>query len=139
MTLAISVDWIGLEDFAKKLANLADTTPIKKAVLAGALMVESDAKLSIAHGVHSGRVYGNHIASAPGEAPATDHGMLVNSIQHWTSSDGLSVEVGSKLDYAVDLEYGTKRMAARPFIDPAVEKNRAAIVERIQKSIGAGK
>jgi HK97 gp10 family phage protein len=130
----------GLDKFTKNLDQLKDTTKIKQAVLAGALMVEKSAKESIAHGSKSGVLYVRHgiahKASAPGEAPATDIGTLISSIQHWVSDDGLSIAVGTQLEYGTYLEFGTRDMAERPFIHPALDINKQAILERIKKAAG---
>jgi phage gpG-like protein len=69
---------------------------------------------------HSGRWYGKHQASAPGEMPAIDTSALVNSIQVEPEGD-LTQVVYTNQEYAVHLEYGTVRMAARPFMVPASE------------------
>ena len=134
MSLAILIN--GEQLVEQKLKNLTtDTTALKQAVLAGALMVEKSAKENIAQSEHSGRVYVNHgvvhQASAPGESPATDTGTLISSIQHWASGDGLTVAVGSRLNYATYLEYGTTKMAERPFLGPALDVNREDIIKRI--------
>lgn len=64
-----------------------------------------------------------HQASAPGEGPAIDTGRLSQSITavmikpgHW--------RVGTNVEYALWLEFGTKWFAPRPFVRPAVEKLR---------------
>jgi hypothetical protein len=102
-------------------------------------MIESDAKLAIAHGSKTGQIYRrgsiSHQASAPGEAPATDTGRLISSIQHWVDSDGLNIAIGTKLDYGSYLEFGTRNMVERPYIHPALEKNRTAILELITKAL----
>lgn len=73
----------------------------------------------------SGRLYQRgkvvHQASAPGEAPAIDTGHLVNSffIRKLNRLQRL-ITVGA--EYAVHLEFGTSRMAARPFLRPALKK-----------------
>lgn len=61
----------------------------------------------------SGRSYGDHIASAPGESPAVHSGNLTNSIVEIFPStlEGL---VGTPVEYAGYLEDGTDRMDARP-------------------------
>jgi hypothetical protein len=66
-----------------------------------------------------------HQASAPGEAPATDTGALVNSISMEmvgpvTTVDSVSAEC------ARSLEFGSPsgRVAPRPFVRPAVAKAR---------------
>lgn len=61
----------------------------------------------------TGRQYGKHRASAPGESPAIDSGNLVGSIQQIFPST-LEALVGTPVEYAIFLEQGTSRMAARP-------------------------
>ena len=59
---------------------------------------------------------GYHIASSPGDFPAKDSGDLAGSI---TVSFGRSADEADILiesDYALDLENGTSKMRARPFI-----------------------
>jgi hypothetical protein len=95
--------------------------------------VENKAKRLVAAGGH-GRVYDTyfftdehgqvrpighrppHRASAPGEPPASDTGLLLNSIHHemGDDGDGWYVDVGSDLQYAIYLEFGTRKMAPRP-------------------------
>jgi HK97 gp10 family phage protein len=69
----------------------------------------------------NGRVYkrGNrtHIASAAGEYPNSDHGDLVKRI-YWRMVGKLTAHVGAPILYAKHLEYGTSKMAARPFMRP---------------------
>lgn len=66
--------------------------------------------------------YTPHQASAPGEAPATDTGALVNSIQTRVESE-LVVVVESGMEYAPHLEYGAPRanIAPRPAWTPEAE------------------
>lgn len=65
----------------------------------------------------------DHVASRPGDAPNTDTGALVNSIAVENVAGKPISFVGSGLDYAKDLEFGTKRMGARPWLDPALSAN----------------
>lgn len=84
--------------------------------------IEADIKTSM-QGPKSGRMYGKHQASAPGEAPAIDLGALVNSIG--VSMQGrLSATVSESSDHAAPLEFGTTRMAPRPHMSPAFERAR---------------
>lgn len=140
MPAGFGIEIQGLDQAIKDLEAIKTETlaAVKQAVLAGALMVESEAKTSIAHGSHTGHIYvdGNisHQASAPGETPATDTGALISSIQHWVSDDGLSIAVGSNLEYSSYLEFGTMHILPRPYLQPATDLNRDAIVARIQKA-----
>lgn len=61
-----------------------------------------------------------HIASAPGEAPAIDTGFLARSITSEVALNTLIVTAGTS--YASYLEDGTRRMAARPFMENNVRK-----------------
>lgn len=72
----------------------------------------------------SGRMYGRHQASAPGEPPAIRYGYLTNSIQV-VQTDDMTVYVFTNDEKAPHLEYGTRRIAARPFMLPAAEAERA--------------
>lgn len=57
--------------------------------------------------------------SSPGQPPAVVTGLLRNSIQMRPAGrDAMWILVGT--EYAVPLEFGTRRMAARPFLWPAM-------------------
>lgn len=109
--------------------------------------VEETAKKSIADGDKSGRIYkrGNvlHRSSAAGEAPASDTGRLMNSIigdvdRSALSNGLLEGKVVAKTKYANWLEFGTIKMAARPFMHPALEKNKAWISNRLALAVKRG-
>ena len=54
-----------------------------------------------------------------------DTGNLLNSISH--EVDGETARVGTAVEYAVYQEYGTRFMAARPWLRPAVDEHHAEI------------
>lgn len=60
--------------------------------------------------------------SAPGEPPARVSGELLDSVAYeiMETGRGLSVTVGAAASYALSLEYGTRRMAQRPFLRPSL-------------------
>lgn len=60
--------------------------------------------------------------SAPGEAPAAATGKLLNyiSTKKANRKDKPGARLIAAVRYAAWLEYGTKKMAARPFMGPAV-------------------
>lgn len=60
-----------------------------------------------------------HQASAPGQAPAVDTGLLTGSINGAfpTATTGI---ITISAEYAEYLERGTSRMARRPFVEPAI-------------------
>lgn len=61
--------------------------------------------------------------SAPGEPPHRRHGRLRRSITHEVQRGRVSIlRVGTNLKYAKFLELGTRKMAARPFLRPALRR-----------------
>ena len=112
---------------------------VLKVLNSSALLVEGSAKESIQRGIKSGKTYRRggvvHQASAEGEAPATDTGFLVSNITHQFAKKGktMASKVLSKANYSEFLEFRTRNMGARPFLQPALEKNRAAIKQKFIK------
>lgn len=96
-------------------------------------LVRNTAVESINQGAKSGVVYEkynprrSHRASAAGEPPATDTGFLVQNIRLVLDADNLGASVESGAKYSEALEFGTSTMAARPFLQPALEENRPKI------------
>lgn len=75
----------------------------------------------------------SHQASAPGQAPATDYGNLVNSHNVMPRSKFIYwVTVAAK--HAKALEHGTPRIAPRPFLRPASDKERPEFMPRVKKA-----
>lgn len=106
------------KDAADKVA--ADVADGVKAV---AITVQSDVRKRLGS-PGTGRVYKGHQASAPGEPPAVRTGTLRRSIQidlsGLSNKRNPSVRVGTNLAYARYLEFGTRIMAARPFMRPSL-------------------
>ena len=104
-------------------------------------LVRNTAVTSIQQGVKSGVTYSRggktSRRSAAGEPPATDTGFLVNNIALKIDTDGLGVSVESRADYSLALEFGTSKMAARPFMQPALESNRNKIRQLEKRMIKA--
>ena len=71
----------------------------------------------------SGRVYGAHQASAPGEPFASDSGRTVQSIRvdHKPGTAKATVSAGGE---ARKMEFGTSKIAPRPFMTPAIRNKR---------------
>jgi len=94
-----------------------------------ALGIEAAVKAGMAEG-KSGRMYGAHRASAPGEMPAIDTGVLAASIETERES-ATSYVVSTNQDYAPFLEFGTSRMAPRPFLGPAASEAEPEFVSEL--------
>lgn len=68
----------------------------------------------------TGRQYGKHRASAPGEPPASQTGTLVNRTVTDFDEIRLVGSVRFQTEYAMHLEVGTENMEARPYGRPAL-------------------
>lgn len=88
------------------------------AIYEAADAVRAEAFRSISAGSVSGK---NHVASAPGDAPNRDTGILQANIEI-SQPKPLVARVTSKAPYAAALERGTSKMAARPYMRPARDK-----------------
>ena len=108
---------------------------VKIAITRGVNLVENEAKQSIMRG-GSGKTYEKynprrtHTASKSGQPPATDTGFLVSQITMNVKSNADGSIVGqiiSAAPYSKPLEFGTVNMDARPFMQPALEKNKKKI------------
>lgn len=80
----------------------------------------------------SGNVYGNHIASQPGEPPAIDTEDLINSVlKSMESPTSGTIEYTS--DHAAAMEFGTIHVEPRPFLRPALDSERPRFRRGVQK------
>jgi len=78
----------------------------------------------------------SHTASASGQPPATDTGFLGQNITMKVSVESNGSVVGqiiSAAPYSKALEFGTTQMDARPFMQPALEKNKRKILTMFKK------
>ena len=98
----------------------------------------------IQRGPKSGRIYEKyhprrtHKASASGEYPATDTGQLASSVRMvFPSASNLSGEVGTAVKYGAWLEFGTSRMAARPWLFPSFERAKVGVEKEMKLRIEA--
>lgn len=104
---------------------------VTKALFAAGEMIQVEAQISITAGAVSGK---NHVPSKPGEPPNNDTGVLANNIET-NKVRLLVVEVSSNAPYSKDLEFGTSRVAARPFMAPAANKKRDAAKKLVDKAV----
>lgn len=126
----------GLERLERRMGREA-ADDVVKAMRAGGLIVQGKAVRSIRNTPKTGRRYkrGNavHVASSPGNPPAIDTGFLVSSIEVRPIPNG--AEVGSRAAYAKPLEYGTRKMAPRPFLAPALRDSVDEILTRVRAAL----
>ena len=139
-----------LNAFKKRLSKRLAQNPksnVKKAVAKSTMVVREEAIYSILGGNKSGRTYvkynprRTHTASAAGQAPASDTGTLASGITTAVEVERNAV-VGKIIAYASDggsdnyakhLEFGTTNMAARPFMQPALNNKSDKIISIFRK------
>lgn len=98
----------------KEILDSLNSDQLGRAVMAGAYVIESAAKM----------------------LTPIDTGNLVNSIAtELVSSDDVSAfsQVGTGVEYALHVEYGTKNMQAQPYMRPALDENIEAVKATIQR------
>jgi HK97 gp10 family phage protein len=97
---------------------------MRRRMTAAAIVVRDSVKVSLSTSYPP--------ASAPGSPPHLRTNRLRSSIAYEVTEGprGIEARVGTNVQYALALELGTSRMAARPFLRPALARERARI-ERI--------
>lgn len=80
--------------------------------------IRAEAFRSISAGSVSGK---NHVPSRPGESPNRDSGVLQAGLEVQRTGP-LTVEVRAETPYSAPLEFGSSKVAARPFMRPARDK-----------------
>lgn len=115
----------------RKLQGQAMVREVGKALFAGGERIQVEAQISISAGSVSGA---KHVPSAPGQAPNQDTGVLAGNIET-NQVAPLVVEVSSNAPYAAALEFGTSRMAARPYMAPARDAERTAVTQLVRQAV----
>jgi len=140
----VSVKVSGMRNFQTQIRKLGDS--FGDAVNAGVFLTASEMRTyaiksiqeqspgkSVKRSRQGGGTY-PHVAASPGQAPNTDTGKLVASIAVEKKAES-TYFVGSGLSYAKYLEFGTSKMLARPWLQPAIRANRNALIDNIEKAV----
>lgn len=147
----------GLEHATRLRKGMVEGTRlVNQALFVAAQRVQVDAQISITEGAVSGK---NHVPSLPGQPPNNDTAVLANNIEatqgrnlavgsvnaqggidqaeasSLNPTEDLVAQVSSNAPYSAALEFGTSKMAARPFMGPALQKNKARITQDIARAI----
>ena len=120
----------------KRLSGAGLDRAVGAALIAGAQKIQVTAQIGITTGSASGTKTNKHkhTPSRPGEYPNQFTGVLGNNIEtalKLDDTEGPVAEVSSNAPYSAALEYGTSRMAARPFMAPSRDAER----ENVQKLV----
>lgn len=122
----------------KEVVKAIDDAASKK--MAEAVQAVRTQTLETLSGSRSGRTYKvpgtsrTYTASAPGEPPAQRLGELRQSIKTAVEGEGRKVIglVGTDKKHGKPLEFGTRNMAARPWLRPSFEKS----LDKIKSILG---
>ena len=119
MANKVSID--GGKELADKFKSIGKQvyTQQEQAVMQAGMLVERDAKINVP--VDTGRLRSS-IATRLSES----------------SSNNISAEVGTNVQYAKSVEYGTSRMGAQPYLYPALENNKQKILKMLAKAFKEG-
>lgn len=106
---------------------------LESRLLAAAAHLEGAVKRDLSVGQQVRRTRGGHRVglnpSQPGQPPHVLTGRLRQSITHRVDRDarGFVARVGTNVAYSKFLELGTRKMAARPYLRPALFRERSRI------------
>ena len=122
--MAFKIDIAGIPE---KIKNQVEAELPSRATRAANALI--NAKNEVLRGQGSGRRYGRHQASAPGEPPANWSGHLRDSSFTPLTNDAHLPGIMSDAWYADWLENGTPggQMAPRPFRQPIIDKAQAEV------------
>lgn len=141
---SINVSLEGLAQLTGQLIALgADAEKVVLGTITAlTIKTQAEAKLGIGRGTKSGRTYRRggvtHQASAPGQYPATDTGRLLSSVNMILPTSSRMVgTVGTDVIYGRHLEFGTSRMAARPWLMPSFAKAKIGVEQELKRQIEA--
>lgn len=141
----IKINLEGLNGLLSQLQQLgaAGDEIIEETIFDVATETQALAIAGIMGSPKSGRTYKKyqprrtHTASAPGQYPATDTGAL-------GSRTGVAVQpipngyvVGTNVAYGPMLEFGTAKMAARPWLLPSFERAKVGIEKELRMRLEA--
>lgn len=118
---------VGMDKHLARLRTISETIEPNTIQLLLELgeLVRQEAMASIREGTVRGP---GHIPSLPGDPPKGDTGRLELGIEVELRRSEKTVNVISRAPYSAALEFGTSRIAPRPFLRPALQKYRSRLV-----------
>lgn len=127
---------VGDRVYAQRLGKMSKQSrrEVGKAVFVAAGILETDVRQSIVQGAIQGA---GHIPSAPGEPPNRDTGNLDQNVKAFKTGE-LTSEVASEAPYSAALEFGTSKMAERPFMRPGAKKVRPKMRKLVAAAVKKG-
>lgn len=98
-----------------------------------AAMLNSEVE-KIKKGLQKGLAAGGKLVEGAAKAKAPfDTGHLRESIT--SQADGSHCDIGTNVEYGIYQEFGTYKMAAHPFLVPALKENESEVVQAVKDNI----
>jgi len=115
----------GLNKTLQKLKNVGEVykQKVNEVLQEGAEKIKEDAIASMKEGLGK--------PSSPGSPPNKQSYDLANSIE--IKKAGTTIAVGSEVDHAAYMEFGTRYIEPRPWLKPAYRKNIDAIKTKLTR------
>lgn len=144
MTLKLKI--VNKKEFERKMdLKVAKTlSNVRKMVRVTANEVRNTAIESIVQNPRAGDIVTRYNPkrtipiSKEGNPPAGDTGFLASNIHLVLDADLLGASIESRAKYSAFLEFGTRHMRPRPFMQPALEKGRAKYKRMFAKAVKDG-
>ena len=115
----------------KRISGPAMEREVGRALFVAGDRIRVAAQISITTDAVSGK---NHVPSTAPNPPNQDTGVLSNNIEN-VQVEPLLVEVSSNAPYSAALELGSSKIAARPFMAPARDKERGNAEKLVMEAV----
>lgn len=143
MPQTFKVEIKGRDDFIKAARAFAkkQSRDLDAILAEGAIATQSEAQRSILSHQSKGVIYEKrngvtHQASLEGYPPNSDTGALVKNITIETVSGGYEVGSRKGAPWGAWLEFGTSKVGARPWLQPAYDKIVGLMMDKFKKELG---
>ncbi len=125
----------GLAALQARLSGLSEAVKAEVAEALGEVAADviEEARRALGGGESSG--FGKRQASAPGGPPADPSGALAASLSAALETAEPQVTITAASPHAAFLEYGTRTMAARPFLRPAIAATSVGARTRLRAAL----
>ena len=121
-SITISIDWKGADRLQAKLESMSDLSGVHSVVAANGARLQRQA---MAKAEFKGHYEGKKFVKPSGR--------LKGSIGLSIQDGGLSAAVRPATEYAAYVEYGTRFMAAQPYLRPAFEQVKPQFIADLKK------
>ena len=134
----------GLDDLFADLSKLGELSDdlLVDTINDVAMDTQNEAVRGIQRGPANGRTYKRgtvtHTASAPGQFPMSDTGRLASNVESILATPAnIRAKVGTNIIYGAYLEFGTSKMAARPWLQRSFRQAAEGVAKKLKAKLEA--